>query len=360
VTPGSIMAAEIAEQPLAVARTLDELSRLVPAIRELAAGTRSLRFAGRGTSDNAAVYGRYLAEAHAGIPASLAAPSIATHYDAELDLRDTTYVSLSQSGRTEEIVVGQGWARRCGARTVAITNDADSPLARSAELALVTSAGPEVAVPATKSFTAQLAAVAMLVDNLGRKRIFGDEDFAALPAELESLVRRSDEAAAAARALAERDDEVLVTSRGLTYCTALEIALKLEETCLRPVRGLSAADLLHGPAAVVGPGVTVLLVAPPSGRWLPPLRQLAGEIRERGARIVGIGGDAEFGGACDESLAVGVATGELLAPLALTIPGQQFAEALAAARGLNPDSPRGLTKVTQTDRTAERTVRSAD
>jgi glucosamine--fructose-6-phosphate aminotransferase (isomerizing) len=277
-----MMARETGEQPAAVARTLERMPALEPRMREIGAGARHIGFAGRGTSDNAAVYGRYLAEAVAGMPASLAAPSIATHYDAA-------------------------------------------------------------------PFTAQLAAVAVLVDRLGHRRILVDEELDRLPAELESLVALRQEAATIASRLAARADQVLVTSRGLTYCTALETALKLEETCLRPVRGLSSVDLLHGPAAVLGEGVTVLVVAPPTGRRLPSLRQLVETIRSRGARVVGVGGDTEFAQACDESIAAGIHTGEVLAPLALAVPGQQIAEALALARGLDPDAPRGLTKVTHTD-----------
>lgn len=346
---GSVMAGEIAEQPTAVARTLDVLRPRGPQIRQVLAGSVHIRFAGRGTSDNAAVYGRYLTEAYAGINSSLAVPSIATHYNSPLDLRGSTYVSLSQSGHTDEIVLGQEWAHRQGAQTVAVTNDGISPLAAGAELALITQAGAEFAVPATKSFTTQMAAVAVLADQAGSNPLLATKEWDGLPPVLESLVAQQSEAAEIAKALAERGDDVLVTSRGLTYCTALELALKLEETCLRPVRGLSAADLLHGPAAVLTPGVTVLVVAPPVGRWLPPLTHLVGLIRARGARVVGVGGDARFAAACDEGIAVGVQTSELLAPIALAVPGQQIAEALSRALGLNPDAPHGLTKVTQTD-----------
>ena len=142
------MAQEITEQPAAVRRTLDALLPLRPAVRELVGARRRVLFAARGTSDNAAIYGRYLLETHAGVLGGLLSPSVATHYRAELDLSDTVVVSVSQSGATEEIVATQAWARAHGAVTVAVANVAGSPLVEEADLALVTRAGPEVAVPA--------------------------------------------------------------------------------------------------------------------------------------------------------------------------------------------------------------------
>jgi glucosamine--fructose-6-phosphate aminotransferase (isomerizing) len=154
------MLCEIQEQPVALERTLAALMPLRDQVRRLAAGRRRVLFVARGSSDNAAVYGRYLLEAHAAIPASLAAPSIATHYRVRLDLSDTVVVSVSQSGATEEIVATRQWAADCGARTVAVTNVAGSALAEAADLALVTLAGPEKAVPATKTYLTQLTAMA--------------------------------------------------------------------------------------------------------------------------------------------------------------------------------------------------------
>src|SRR5919198_1511302 len=151
------MAREVAEQPEAVARTLDALRPLRGELRARAAGTSLVTFIARGSSDNAAPYGRYLCEVRAGRPASLAAPSVATHYRARVDLGGVLAVALSQSGETGEIVETLRWAAARGARTVAITNDGASTLAGAADLALVTQAGPERAVPATKTYTSQLA-----------------------------------------------------------------------------------------------------------------------------------------------------------------------------------------------------------
>lgn len=336
------MAREIAEQPAAARRTLDHLLPQRERLRSLAAGRRRVLMVARGSSDNAAVYGRYLLEVAAGVPAGLAAPSVATHYGAHLDLSDTLVVSVSQSGATAEIVETQQWARRCGAATVAVTNVADSPLAAEADVALVTQAGPELAVPATKTYLAQVLALAVLADALGAD--LGDS-LARVPDAVASLLAA--DVTDAARALASAD-EVVVSGRGLLLGTALETALKLEETCLRPVRGYSYADLRHGPISVVTGGVLAVLVAAADGPLAQPMEELADDLRTRGARILGIGGTAAFAGRCDVHLA-GPDLPEVVAPIASIVPAQLTIERLARDLGLDPDNPRGLAKVTRTD-----------
>jgi glutamine---fructose-6-phosphate transaminase (isomerizing) len=336
------MAREIAEQPAAARRTLDHLLPERERLRSLAAGRRRVLMVARGSSDNAAIYGRYLLEVAAGVPAGLAAPSVATHYGAHLDLSDTLVVSVSQSGATAEIVETQQWARRCGAATVAVTNVAGSPLAAEADVALVTQAGPELAVPATKTYLAQVLALAVLADALGAD--LGDS-LARVPDAVASLLAA--DVTDAARALASAD-EVVVSGRGLLLGTALETALKLEETCLRPVRGYSYADLRHGPISVVTGGVLAVLVAAADGPLAQPMEELADDLRTRGARILGIGGTAAFAGRCDVHLA-GPDLPEVVAPIASIVPAQLTIERLARDLGLDPDNPRGLAKVTRTD-----------
>jgi glucosamine--fructose-6-phosphate aminotransferase (isomerizing) len=341
------MAREIAEQPAALERTLSSLLGRRAEIAALARGRRRILLIARGSSDNAAIYARYLAEVHAGVPASLAAPSVATLYHAELDLSDAITICVSQSGATEEIVETQAWARQSGSATIAVTNIESSPLAAGADIALVTQAGRELAVPATKSYTTQVAALAVAVDALSPSPGTLDADFARVPVEAERMLADTEDLQAMVAALAATQ-EVLASGRGLAFGTTLEVALKLEETCLRPVRGLSYADLKHGPIAIVDHELVTLLVAGPSGPTLPPLTELASTLRATGSPVLGFGGDAAFRAACD--LAVpGPDLTELLAPLALVIPAQLMVEKLARALGLDPDAPRGLKKVTQTD-----------
>ena len=341
------MAIEIAEQPEAVARTLEALKPLRPDLARLAEGSRHVLFVARGSSDNAAVYGRYLMETHAHRLASLAAPSVATHYHAALDLEDALVVCVSQSGETKEIVETLTWAADCGARTVAVTNDGGSALANAADLALVTHAGTERAVPATKTYTTQLAAMAVLATALAPKPTELDGDLDRVPREMARLVSERTGVEAAAEVL-RNSAETLVSGRGLLFGTALEMALKLEETCLRPVRGLSYADLRHGPIAFVDHDVVAVVVAPGDGPVVEGLAEVAADLRERGAQTVGLGGDQAFCDSC--SLVVpGPDLPETVAALATVVPAQLIVETLARRLGLDPDSPRGLSKVTQTD-----------
>jgi len=345
------MAREIAEQPDAVRRTLADLRLHRPALTELFEGRRRVLFAARGSSDNAAIYGRYLLETHAGVPGGLLSPSVATHYGARLDLSDSVVVSVSQSGATEEIVATQAWARECGAATVSVTNVDGSPLSSEADLALVTSAGPELAVPATKTYLAQLVAMAVIATTLAPEPTGLDDDLdrvADVVADLLADPIGVDDAVEALR----RAAYVVVAGRGLMMGTALETALKLEETCLRPVRGYSYADLRHGPISVVTEGMAALLVAAPDGPLLAPMVELARDLTARGATVVGLGGDDGFAASCAHHVR-GPALPETLAPLGAIVPAQLVVERLARALGLDPDAPRGLAKVTDTDPTTE-------
>ena len=343
----TLMAQEIAEQPAAIAATLDSLRPLRERIAQLAASRHQILFVARGSSDNAAIYGRYLLEVHAGRTGAPAAPSVATHYRRELDLSGALVVSISQSGRTGEIVQTQEWARRCGAATIAVTNEAGSPLAEAADLAMVTKAGHERAVPATKTFTTQLTAMAVLATALASDPSALDADLDRVPGEIEKLIANRLGVDEAVTILA-RTNEVLVSGRGLAYGAAVETALKLEETCLRPVRGLSYADLKHGPIAIVDPQLVSIVVAAQDGPMLCGLTELLDNLHSRGALTVGVGGDSLFAATADVRVA-GPDLPETVAPIALIVPGQLLAQGLALALGLNPDAPRGLNKVTQTD-----------
>ena len=343
--PGSWMAAEIAEQPAALRRTLDALLPLVPDVARLAASTRQVLFIARGSSDAAAHYGRYLVEVTAGRPAGSASPSVATLYRRRMDLTGVLAVALSQSGRTAEIVETLGWAADCGASTVAITNDGTSPLAAAADLALVTAAGPERALPATKTYTAQLAALAVLALGLGA------------PGELRSEVDRTAEVVAGLLdgtdvgplALALSDvDGVVVSGRGFASSTAWELSLKVRETCGIDASGLSYADLLHGPIAVIKERTPALLVAADDGPALPGVLALARRLRAAGAPVHCIGGGPALAAECVVALP-GPGLPERVAPIGLVVPGQLAVAALAARLGLDPDAPPGLAKVTQTD-----------
>jgi glucosamine--fructose-6-phosphate aminotransferase (isomerizing) len=231
--------------------------------------------------------------------------------------------------------------------TVAVANVADSPLVSAADLALVTQAGVELAVPATKTYLTQLVAMATLATALAPDPHALDHDLARVPDEVARLLEAGEGIDTAIAALRDASYAV-VSGRGLLLGTALETALKLEETCLRPVRGYSYADLRHGPISVVTSGMTAVLVAAQDGPMVDPMVELANDLTARGATVVGIGGEERFAAACAVHVP-GPDLPEALAPIATIVSSQLVVEGLARALGLDPDNPRGLAKVTTTD-----------
>ena len=355
-SPVTMMRTEIDEQPQALRATLDALLARTGEIAALARQTRQVLFIARGTSDNAAVYGSYLVQVRAGRLATLASPSVATTYRSRMDLSGVLAVALSQSGRTEEIVETLAWAADCGARTLAVTNGAGSPLAEAADVAFVTEAGIERAVPATKTFTTQLAALAVIGIGLaggaadGTGGGAGDRldvgELRAVPDEVERLLTSGMDLDPIVGELANVAG-VVVSGRGFAYSAALELALKLKEACYLHAMGLSFADLLHGPIAVVDERTPAIIMAADSGPALDGAVALAGRVTGAGARAYGIGGGSALARVSGHALP-GPRLPEWLAPIGLITGGQLLTEALARRLGINPDSPRGLSKVTQT------------
>jgi glucosamine--fructose-6-phosphate aminotransferase (isomerizing) len=342
---GSLMAAELAEQPEVLSRLVtrhaanrDEVRAVLPA------GLQPGRLAGtvllaRGSSDNVAVYGRYLLEMATRRPAGLAAPSLHTRYRAETDFTGYLAVALSQSGATPEIVETAAHMRAAGATVIGITNEAGSPLTQACDLALVTDAGKERAVPATKTVTAQLLAMTAVAAAFD-PGLVAIEDLDALPEAAASVVTETASSQAVAARWADAD-RLLVTGRGLAYAAALETALKIKESARVHAEGLSSADLLHGPIAAVDEGLPVVLVAG-GERFAADDQALAERLLASGVphAICGTGPGTD--------LPLPAGTSEVTAPILATIKGQQLALAASLLRGLNPDAPEGLSKVTAT------------
>jgi glucosamine--fructose-6-phosphate aminotransferase (isomerizing) len=348
-TPGAGMAADIAEQPEVFAGLLepanaDPIAAVAAAI--VARRPRHVVFTARGTSDHAALYGAYLAEIRLGLAAGLASPSAFTVYGARPDLSDALVVGVSQSGGSPDLTEVVRVARESGALTLAITNNPDSPLASAAELHIDVAAGHERAVAATKTYTAELLALLLLVEGIrgGSGVVPADElrTLAALPALAATAL-----ADPTAPDLARRyrfAARMVTTGRGYAYPTAREAALKLMETSYLPALSFSGADLLHGPLALADPDVPVLAVvgAGPGGA---AMREVLARLGERRADVVTVG-PADVPGS-SARLAV-PEVDERFAPLLDILPLQRLALALALARGENPDAPRGLAKVTTT------------
>ena len=346
--PATHMRTEILEQPAALRATLDALLPRTAEVAALAKQARHVLFFARGTSDNAAVYGTYLLQTTTGRLASLGSPSVATTYRSRVDLSGVLAVGLSQSGRTEEIVETLAWARDCGASVVGITNGAGSPLAEMADVALVTEAGTERAVPATKTFTCQLAALVILALGLGAELDRGL--LRKLPDSISELLTV---AIAPGYGIAEVANDLaaveglVVSARGLAYSAALETALKIKEACYLHAMGISYADLQHGPIAVVSAKTPALIIAADSGPTLDAAVGLAKRVTDAGASAYAIGGGRALAEVSTRALA-GPDLPEWLAPIGLVVPGQLLTEELSRLLGIDPDNPRGLSKVTQT------------
>jgi len=346
---GQGMAADIAEQPAGYARLLDsEHAAAVAAVAARIAERRPRHvvFTARGTSDHAALYGAYLTEIRLGLPAGLASPSAVTVYGARPDLSEALVVGVSQSGGSPDLAEVLRVARQSGALTVAETNNPSSPLVETAELSIDIAAGRERAVAATKTYTAELLVLLLLVEGIraGDGMLPADERaaLAALPALAEQVLAdpHPNELAPRYRFAAR----MLTTGRGYAYPTAREAALKLMETSYLPALAFSGADLLHGPLAMTDPDVPVLAVvgAGPGG---DAMREVVNRLGERRAEVVTIG-PADVPGAAAR-LAV-PEVDERYAPMLDVLPLQRLALALARARGEDPDAPRGLAKVTAT------------
>src|SRR5947209_5536048 len=274
----SRMLAEIRQQPAALARTISEEARHIEKFKRAIAAKRPklIVLAARGTSDNAAQFGRYLLEITTGIPVSLAAPSIATLYKAEIDYTDALVVAISQSGESTDTNVVLEKARAQGALTIGITNEARSSITRIAERIFLVRAGREKSVAATKTYTGQVLMLYLLAYALeGDVKI---SDLEKLPDWADAALRLEKEI----RALSERYrfmDHAAVVGRGLNYSNAFEFALKLMETCYVIAERFSSADFLHGPIALVEPNFPVFLFAPSGVTW-SSMKEMLARLRE--------------------------------------------------------------------------------
>lgn len=333
------MSAEMAEQPAVLSGLAERRSDLVRDLRAVVPDDFvGVVLIARGSSDHAAVYGRYVLEVAGGRPVGLAAPSLYTLYGARVDYRGYLAVAVSQSGRTPEIVSVLERARAAGARTVGITNDPGSPLALAADVVVDLGAGEEKAVPATKTFTAQLAGFAMLAEALGEVP-WREKDWGRLPPAVEAVLADHEPARDVAAAI---EGEGLITvARGYLYGVALEAALKIKETSGLLAEGYSAADLRHGPVAVVERGFPVLAFSA-GGVAARDMAELVQMLIERGARVFEARQDEEA------ELPVPPDPSEPLAAIPMAVRAQQVAHAVAMHRGQDPDGPAGLSKVTYT------------
>ncbi|QSB07060.1 SIS domain-containing protein [Natronoglycomyces albus] len=339
---------DIGEQPEVYAGLLSNQAAQIAAVaaRISELKPRSIVFTARGTSDHAALYGTYLSEIRLGIPASLASPSVMSVYGGTPNYAGSLVVGVSQSGGSPDLTAVLRAASKSGATTLAITNNPDSPLAETADLHIDVAAGHERAVAATKTYTAELLALLMLIEGIrtGTGTLAAPEQ--ELLAQLPDLASQALENSVA-KELAERyrfAQKLITTGRGYAYPTARETALKLMETSYVPALAFSGADLLHGPLAMADSAVPVLAIVG-SGPGGHAMREVLTRLDERRADIVTIGPHDLPGQSARMS---SPDVDERVAAMLDILPLQELAMHIAIARGENPDAPRGLKKITET------------
>lgn len=337
---------EILEQPVALENTLRAERGHMSDFRKFARsrGFRLIVLVGRGTSDNAALFGRYLLEITTGIPVSLCAPSIHTVYHAKLDLRDALVVGISQSGEGTDINMVLREARRQGACTVGITNEAGSAMSRTADEVFLARAGKQRSVAATKTYTAQLLLFYMLASALGDSVTLGA--ISEIPARAREALKLAPEIEARAERYRYMR-QCVVVARGLNYANAFELALKLMETCYVVADRFSSADFLHGPIALIERDFPVIVFMPP-GRTEAELGKLLRRLQALRAETLVICSSAARAPKSAGAIRVPGAMPELYTPIPYIIPGQLFAESLARVKHLDGDRPRSLELVTRT------------
>lgn len=338
---------EIQEQPAVVSRMLDKTNEVVTELANtIRQGSIShVVIAARGTSDNAGRYAKYLFGAFNQLTVALATPSLYTIYEQPPAFGSAFVLGISQSGQSPDIVAVLAEARRQGNLTAAITNEPDSPLAAEADFVIDLCAGDELAVAATKTYTSELAAIALLSCHLAQ-----DEDRLALLKTLPNAMASALEITKTIEQVAPRYrymEHCVVIGRGFNYGTAFEIALKMKELTYTIVEPYSSADFLHGPLALIQSGFPVIIVAP-SGKLTTDFKDFIQQLNERGAETIVIGDDVETLDLARIPLRLEALLPEWLSPFATIIPGQLLALYLAHARDLDVDSPRNIRKVTET------------
>jgi len=344
----SFLQDEIYHQPQVLTSLLD---REVENVGRIAAGLRAraikyVVIAARGTSDNAALYAKYLWGSMNRLPVALAAPSLFTIYGTPPDLEGHLVVGISQSGQSPDIVAVVAEGRRQGALTLAITNDPSSPLAEQAEMVLDATAGPEQAIAATKTYTTQLLAIALLSAAMrGEARLFEALD------HLPRLVEESLALESAIEQAAQRYrymTQCVVIGRGYNYATAYEWALKLKELTYVVAEPYSSADFQHGPIAIVSDGFPVLAVVPRGAVFDDTYSLLSSLVVEHGAELLAVSNDEEALARAETPLPLPTDLPEWLSPLVAIVPAQLFCYHLTRAKGYDTEAPRKLLKVTRT------------
>jgi glucosamine--fructose-6-phosphate aminotransferase (isomerizing) len=338
---------ELREQPQALARLIEMQRTYAEGTRQLfeRSDVQYILIASRGSSSNAARYAQYLLGRAHRVPVAFATPSLFTLYEQPPRLDGALVIGISQSGKSPDVVEVVAEARRQGRPTIALTNSPSSPLGMAADGVLKLEAGNEQAVAATKTYVNSLGAVALLFATTTGDTHALDE-LQRVPDQLSRQLECSWAEASAIDALGPVDGGTVV-ARGINYCTSFEIALKIRELSGLLFESYSAADLMHGPVAAIGPGWPVIAVAP-RGPALDAMAEAVEKVGARGARTVVISDDDGVRDRGEIGLTLVPGVPEWLSPLLAVVPGQLAAMRLAQLRGVDLDAPLGLSKVTLT------------
>ncbi len=337
---------EIAEQPAVIRRLLEAGWPEARTLSRALAAAEHLTIAARGSSDNAATYGKYLFESLAGIVTALAAPSLVTRYRTPPSFARGAVIGISQSGAAPDVAAVLAEARAVRAPTIAITNSPRSLLARTAQDTFLLRAGVERSIAATKTYTATCVALALLAANAAESRGRSALSLAGLVdsvTEAEALERDADRIA---RKIG-RARTIVVLGRGYEYATALEAALKLKELAGVWAEPYSSADFAHGPIALLEPGIPVILFAV-RGAAQHEARAMARTLSGRGAKVYAVTNDAGAAELADDAVLLRSPLSEALTPISFAVVAQLVALSLARRRGRDVERPRGLSKVTRT------------
>lgn len=339
----SLLEQEIRSQPDVIARLLDrETAHVADIVKQLPSFQYAL-IAARGTSDHAANYAQYAWASLAGYPVALGTPSLYTLYNQPPRMDGALVVGVSQSGQSPDIVAVVEEGKRQGRPTLAITNDANSPLAAAADHVIELHAGQERSVAATKTYTAQITVMALLAASFAG---IDQRDLQELPASVAATLKGAD-------AIAERAEryrymqECVLVGRGYNLATSFELGLKLKELTYIMATSYSSADFRHGPIATVAEGMPVILIMP-RGATYDDMVALAQDLKSRGAELLIISDAEESAALATTSLRMAPQGPEWLSPVTAIVPGQLLALFVTQAKGFDPDKPRSLTKVTKT------------
>jgi len=338
---------EILEQPEVLLRCYNTNKEKIIKLVETIKGRdiSSVVIAARGTSDHAGIYGKYIIECEMGLPVSLASPSVYTIYKRKMNLENSLVIGVSQSGKAADVLEVIKSAKECGAVTVSITNDETSPLATEAGTHLFCDAGLEKSVAATKTCTSEMYLLAQLVAEwAGNENI--KRELSLIPNKLSEIFKEGESIAEKVERYRFMD-ECFVLARGVNYPIALESALKIQETAYVRAKAYATSDFYHGPFAMIQKDMPVIVYAP-NGPTLKDTTEMINKLKENDAEIIVVSNNAEVLGMGNCSFEIPQTSNDVVSPFYNVVLAQMFACNLSLIKGLNPDSPRSLNKITIT------------